>query len=367
MTEEKRPHLSDFKDRHGKTRWRFRRSGKTIAIPGNPGEPEFEEAYSAAVEGRPRKKATVVSMPGAALPGSFRAAWSRVQRSPEWIKHDPATKDKNTRLAAEFLDLPLVAGHPALWGDMLVRDLKRRHVKDILARFSATPHKAKHMLVTIRKMLAVALDEEWIETDPTWKLSYSPGYTGWRAWTDQERAMFEDRWPLGSTPRTAYGLALWLGNRRSDIARLRWEWFDFLTGTVTIQQKKGGKTLVLPMTPMLREILAPLERKSEFVLVTAYGQPFSEKSLTGRMADWTHSSGMPKGCTIHGLRKSLGKMLAETGATTRQLMETLGHDNIEHAELYSREAEQARLARDAMTQLTKSIRGKRTTPATGSS
>lgn len=179
--------------------------------------------------------------------------------------------------------------------------------------------------------------------------------------------MFEDRWPLGSTPRTAYGLALWLGNRRSDIARLRWEWFDFLTGTVTIQQKKGGKTLVLPMTPMLREILAPLERKSEFVLVTAYGQPFSEKSLTGRMADWTHSSGMPKGCTIHGLRKSLGKMLAETGATTRQLMGTLGHDNIEHAELYSREAEQARLARVAMTRLAKSIRSKKARPSTGRS
>jgi site-specific recombinase XerD len=56
---------------------------------------------------------------------------------------------------------------------------------------------------------------------------------------------------------------------------------------------------------------------------------------------------------MHGLRKSLGKMLAETGATTRQLMETLGHNDIQHAELYSRAAEQERLARDGMTKVTR--------------
>jgi hypothetical protein len=81
---EKRPYLSSFKDRHGTTRWRFRRSGKTISITGNPGEDEFEERYQAAVEGREPRKAAVVSMPGAAVPESFKAAWRKVIRSPEW-------------------------------------------------------------------------------------------------------------------------------------------------------------------------------------------------------------------------------------------------------------------------------------------
>ncbi|SOC46584.1 phage integrase family protein [Rhizobium subbaraonis] len=99
--------------------------------------------------------------------------------------------------------------------------------------------------------------------------------------------------------------------------------------------------------------------RSEPFKLDRFWLEFSEKSLTGRMADWTKSAGMPKSCTMHGLRKSLGKMLAETGSTTRQLMETLGHDNIEHAELYSREAEQQRLARDAMTRLTRSLQLKK--------
>jgi hypothetical protein len=45
------------------------------------------------------------------------------------------------------------------------------------------------------------------------------------------------------------------------------------------------------------------------------------------------------------------KALAEHGATTRQLMEVLGHDNMEHAELYSREAEQKLMAVAAMEKL----------------
>ncbi len=41
-------------------------------------------------------------------------------------------------------------------------------------------------------------------------------------------------------------------------------------------------------------------------------------------------------------------MLAEADVTTRQMMDVLGHDDMEHAELYSREAEHRRLAVQAM-------------------
>lgn len=357
--DEKRPFLSSFEDRHGTTRWRFRRAGKTVSMLGQPGDPAFEAKYEALIAGIELKIAPIVPMPGRALPETFRAAWKKAQQAPEWLAHDDVTKSKNRKLAEEFLELLVREDDPTKWGDIPVKDMKRRHIKAIIAHFSSTPHKAKHMLVAIRKMIMAALDEEWIETDPTWKLNYSPTYKGWRAWTETEVEKFEARWTLGTTPRTAYALALWLGNRRSDIARLRWDWFDFERGTMAVTTIKGDKRLVLPITPMLREALASVERKGPTVLVTAYGEPFSAKSLTGRMADWTRLADLPKGCTIHGLRKTLGKMLAESGATTRQLMETLGHDNIEHAELYSREAEQERLARDAMGRLSRKYKAKK--------
>lgn len=353
MDEEKRPYLSSFKDRHGRTRWRFRRSGKTISLQGQPGDPQFEEAYSAAIEGRERREVQVIAHPNATVPRSFKAAWRKVLKSPDWLALDPATHHKNTYLAELFLLSRVVLEDPTTWGAMPVKDMRRRHLKMILADYSATPHKAKHLLVTIRKMLAVALDEEWIDVDPSYKLSWRPEYVGWRAWTDAELAAYEQRWPIGTTPRLVYALALWLGNRRSDVTRLRWSQVDLKANTVFVQQEKTGKALTLPITPMLREVLEATERRGETVLVTQYGRPFSDKSLTGRMRDWTGAAELPQGCTLHGLRKTLGKMLAEGGASTRQIMSQLGHDDMEHAELYSREAEQARMARDAMTRLTR--------------
>jgi integrase len=354
------PYVSSYQDRHGTTRWRFRRSGKTVTLPGQPGEENFETAYLGVLQGRDIRKLSVTRHPSAVTPRSFGDAWRKVKRSPEWLAHSDATRAKNTTLAEEFLTMKVVEDLPPTWSEMLVEDLKRRHVKEILARFSDTPHKAKHILVAVRKMIYVALDEEWIEQDPTYRLKYRPAYKGWRAWTDEERALFEKRWPIGTAARTAYALALWLGNRRGDLATIKWSQFDFREKLVRIDTEKTGKQLALPLTPMLAEALAPLDRQSPTVLVTSYGDPFSAKSLTGMMAHWTKLAKMPSGCTLHGLRKTLGKMLAESGASTRQLMEMLGHDDIEHAELYSREAEQTRLARDGMAKVVRMTMRKKT-------
>lgn len=357
--ENKRPYLSSYKDRHGNTRWRFRRDGKTISLLGQPDERAFEEAYEQALNGNAQaKRKVIVPHPYASAPCSLGAAWKIVLKSAEWKSYDPATQKKNEYLAEMFLNSRIEPSNEFLWRNVPVRDLKRRHLKDILSLYSETPHKAKHLLTTIRKMITAALDEEWIEVDPSYKLKWHPEYIGWKAWSNEALVKYEARWPIGSTPRLTFALALWLGNRRGDVAGLRWDQRIIKTIQLNgeerkvdgfaIKQAKTSKELFIPISPMLAEILAATERTGATVLVTAYREPFSPKSLTGRMADWTKSAGLEKGFTLHGLRKTLGKMLAEGGASTRQIMETLGHDDIEHAELYSREAEQARLATDGM-------------------
>ncbi|ESZ42974.1 hypothetical protein X732_04170 [Mesorhizobium sp. L2C066B000] len=58
------------------------------------------------------------------------------------------------------------------------------------------------------------------------------------------------------------------------------------TGFDIVQAKNkgtGGKRLFVPITPMLSEILDAADRRGETVLVNAYGEPFSAKSLTGMM------------------------------------------------------------------------------------
>jgi hypothetical protein len=344
------PHAGSYLDRHGKRRWRFRRAGKTIQLPQSPGHPEFEAAYAATLAGRPIEKSEVRRLPTSANPKSLRAAWRiLITDTLEWKQLDPETRHSQTLIAERFLRSPVLEGEALTFGDVAVADFQRKHIKALLARRSNTPHAASHLLRMIRKLTGVALDHEWIDYDPTYRVKFRPAYGGWKAWPDEARAAFEAHWAVGTTPRLAYALALYFGHRRSDIVRVKWSDLEAAGGNVV--QRKTGKALWLPMHPELAAVLEAAERKGEYVLLTQYGRPFSPKALGMRMQEWTTKAGLPPGHTLHGLRKALGKMLAENGATTRQIMSILGHDDIAHAELYTREAEQRQLAADGMRRL----------------
>lgn len=78
------PHASSYQDRHGKPRWRFRHAGRAVQLPHGPGHPEFEAAYTAALEGRAvPQRAAVVRFPKQAAPKSLKAAWAIL------CQHDP--------------------------------------------------------------------------------------------------------------------------------------------------------------------------------------------------------------------------------------------------------------------------------------
>lgn len=348
------PYVSKFQDRHDVTRYRFRRGKTSLYLPGSPGEPQFEEHYQAACEGREPRTAKIIVLPGRVVPQSFGHAWQLVQKTAQWRALDAATKLKNERLTETFLALRVAETEPERWRDMPVIDFRRKHMKLILGTYAETPHKAKHLLTAVKRLLGESMDQEWTEFDVTQRMKWRPEYGGWRAWTDAERTKFEARWKIGSMPRAAYALALWTGARRSEVASQLWSDADFGHDRITVRQiKGGGKALRLLMLPMLREALEPLTRRADTIITTEYGKPFSEKSLTGMMAHWTDLAGMNSGCTFHGLRKTLGKMLAEEGATAKQSAGILGHDELEQVELYSREAEQERLAVDGLALLLK--------------
>ncbi len=349
---ESRPYLSTYKDRHGKQRWRYRRKGVTVTLPGQPGEEQFEEAYSAALHGRPIR-AEVIRHPSHAKPRTFRAAWRIVVTSADWRALRPSSRDQYIERAERFLEMPVAEGVTLTYGDVAIADFRRRHVKDLLGAMADRPHSASDLIVVLRKMITVALDYEWISHDPTHKLRFAPEIEGHRAWEDWEREKFEAHWPLGSTPRTIYALALYTGQRRADLVRIRWH--DFDGDTLAVTQQKTGKRLRLPVLPYLRAALSAAPHQGATVLATPAGNQRTPTGLTSNFHDWTEAAGL-KGATIHGLRKTLGKILAEEGATTRELMDALGHDAIAHAELYSRAADQERMARSAFDKAKERLR-----------
>ena len=82
-------------------------------------------------------------------------------------------------------------------------------------------------------------------------------------------------------------------------------------------------------------------------LETAQGKPFTENGIGNWFRDQCDAAGLPQ-CTAHGLKKAAATIAAENGATTRQLMAMFDWDSPRMAEVYTRAAEQKRLAGGAM-------------------
>jgi len=86
-------------------------------------------------------------------------------------------------------------------------------------------------------------------------------------------------------------------------------------------------------------------------LTTEWGKPFTIDGFSGWMRDAMTEAGLPLDCRPHGLRKTFGRLLADAGASTHDIMAALGHLTLAEAERYTREADRRRGGRRAIEKL----------------
>lgn len=364
------PSAFSFVDNRGATRWRFRKAGlQPRYLPGEPHTKPFDDAYQAATEGRVAAKsaADVVQMPGAAHPASLNAAWRKLRETAKWKNHlDPDSQALYSRVIEEFLRKP---NGKLTMGDGPCADFKPRHVAEALDEWSATPHKARLLLIMLKKLMKVAVLQEWIEYNPTSDVDKPDTRTkGKVAWPPHICAKFEAHWKIGTQPRTAYELARWLGSRRSDVASVRWdqvvtkiidgesvEGFEFVQ--YKGRNKQGAFAKFHPISPMLAEALSTLPRTTETVLAKPDGDPYKIKSMTAMMWHWRKAAGIEGGYSLHGLRHGMGAMLADADATAGQTKDVLGHATITEQDKYTKQRNQARAAAGGMKAVVRLVRG----------
>lgn len=361
------PGVSSFTDRHGTERYKFRKTGlRPATIPGQPHTPQFDAAYQAAVEGRTVQTATVIPMRGTLRSASLAHAWRKVQESAKWKRLDIKSQQLYSLYIEEFLCRPIEG---ARVGDGPCADFRPRHVVAALDAWSATPHKAKILFVVLQKMMRMAVLQEWIDHDPTASVDRpNVKSVGKKAWPSHVCAQYERHWPIGTAPRTAYELAKWLGTRRSDVASIRWDHLVTeidngapVEGFKFVQYKgrnrDGAIAKFHPISPMLAEALAPLDRTTGTVLVQPNGEPYKIMSMTAMMWHWRRAAGIPSGYSFHGLRHAMGAMLADADATPGQTQDVLGHSTIGQQNTYKKERDQARSAIGGMKAVVRLVRG----------
>jgi integrase len=81
-------------------------------------------------------------------------------------------------------------------------------------------------------------------------------------------------------------------------------------------------------------------------LMTERGKPFTANGFGNWFRDRCNEAGLPQ-CSAHGLRKAGATIMAERGATDRQLMAMFGWETSQQATTYTAPADRKRLAAEA--------------------
>jgi integrase len=335
-------YLDVFKDRHGKQRVYFRRGrGARIELPPLD-SPEFLDAYAKALagSGSPAPKS------GSAIKESILALVAEYYASPDFRKN----KASSQRVTRSILDR-FVEKH----GDFPVKGLQYKHVTKLMGRMADKPGAANMFLTKLRALMGFAIKMGWRTDDPTYKVArYKQGTH--HTWTDAELTKFEAKWPLGSRERTAYALALYTGQRRSDLAEMSWGHYDPAAGTISVAQIKGDmanrdERLIIPVHRDLRTALEAWPRYHMTILASARTKGMSAASFGNFMAEAIEAAGLPERCVLHGLRKAAARRLAEAGCSVKEIQAITGHKTLNEVERYTRAADQKRLAQAAIVRL----------------
>jgi len=121
----------------------------------------------------------------------------------------------------------------------------------------------------------------------------------------------------------------------------------FLGCTVVSKRQKTGLAVAMAIATELRQALDAAQREHVTILNTEFGV----NGFSGFKRDAIRAAGLPLDCRPHGLRKTLGRRLADAGVSAHDIMAALGYTTLAQAKNYTREADRRKGGRRAVLQL----------------
>ena len=322
--------VSEYKDRHGKRRWRFRKKGcPTYHFRHAPGTAEFMEEYNEAqnqrVEALPRFD-----------PFTYDALAASFYRTPKWL---------GMRASSQRTYRSIIDRFRAKNGATDVRRVTTAAIDAKLGKMSNTPAAANNLRKALARLHRHAIKLGWRTDNPVAATDAYPTGKGWHCWSEAEIALYETRWALGSRERLAMTLLLYTALRKSDmvtIGRQHRQGDEF-----HLHHTKNDSATIIPIAPPLSAALDAMDGAHLTYLVTEFGRPFTPAGFGNWFRDRCNQAGLPH-CTAHGLRKAMSRRLAESGATSLEGRSITGHKTDKEFAHYAETASKKAMAGVAM-------------------
>jgi integrase len=339
------PYCIEDVDKHDNVRVYYRIKGRPkVRLRGVPFTPSFMEQYEVA-------KGQVPAITNNAITGTWR--WLCIKYFSEdanYKRIDKRTQRVRRRILESTFDEPIAPNSSKFFRDMPLTRFTSEAIEVLRDRKIDTPQAANHRVKAIRQVLKFGVRKHYVETNPARDVErFKTASTGFHAWTPEEVLQFEEHHAVGTKARLALALMLFTGQRRSDAIRFGRQ--HVRGGKLVFTQHKGRNQkphkLVLPILPALQAIIDASPVGDLTFLVNDLKRPFTDAGFGNKFRQWCDEAELHH-CTAHGLRKAGATIAANNGATSSQLMSIFGWSSLQMAELYTRSADQVRLADGAM-------------------
>lgn len=317
---------------------------KKIRLRGVPWTAEFMAQYEAAKSGTSIPKAS-------AAPGTFGWLCARyMHESADYKRLAARTRHVRKLIIDSMCEEKIAPASDRLFRDFPLSAMSASDVEVLRDRKLDKPEAANSRVKALRQIFKFGIKKKAVKANIARDVEYFSGSkTGYHTWTVEEVHQYIERHPLGTKAHLALALLLFTMQRRSDVVRFGKK--HCRNGVLRFTQYKGRerkpKHLVLPILPVLQAVIDATKCGEETFIVTQFGKAFSDAGFGNKFREWCDQAELPH-CSAHGLRKAAATIAAENGATTKQLMALGGWESIRHVEVYTRAAEQKRMAGDSM-------------------
>jgi integrase len=220
------------------------------------------------------------------------------------------------------------------WGNRLLSDISRRDVRDLLDRIvdAGTPIVANRVLAAFSKLCNWAVEREIIDSSPCSGVKRpSVERARDRVLTDDE---LRDVWLAADQLGDQYGalikLLILLGQRRSEVAGMRWSELDFskeALWTLPGNRTKNGQLHTIPLTKPVLDVIAGLPRIGDEFVITATGAGPWRGYVTGKVKLAELLPPDMRHWTLHDLRRTAASGMARLGVALPVIEKVLNHSS----------------------------------------
>jgi integrase len=219
----------------------------------------------------------------------------------------------------------------ASWGNRPIKEITKHDVTAALDRIMrAGKHTmANRSLAAVRKLFNWAVERGMIEHSPCAGLKMPAKEKS------RDRILSDDEllatWKTAGTIGYPFGhivqLLILTGQRRSEVASMRWSDIDFErhTWSIPAELTKAGRQHVVPMTRMVEDLLKSIPRFHDDLVFPARGSEHRSFSGFGKCKDRLDELADVRDWTLHDLRRTVATNMARLGVAPHVVERVLNH------------------------------------------